>query len=355
MGTLVKRLEEQLKRYWIEQETLKTWREWAELIRNAGCDIALPCPETISESKRLSYMEWLRHSESAFEPYPDWSMRVTNPSWLHRFDLNLVPQSLRDSPNTNSNPLADLGNLQVELARLIDQIHVVQQNIGGGSRAPSPPGFSRPMPLPEFDRPSAAPVLSTQSLETELRIKNSMNKPAAAPPPVVEDVHEPELVPLREAYLSFNAWCAQFEELHIHLQELVDDPLLVRSGHTISFRQFMHRLGRRVEGTERQAQMERYFKTFERMRGQGVDVNLPEPVLPEPRKEGFEAPPDSEYRDFNSWLVWLREQGYDPSEFASRPLEVPSSHRISFPQFCRRLERRLDQPEAFRQKLNLDN
>ena len=117
----------------------------------------------------------------------------------------------------------------------------------------------------------------------------------------------------------------------------------------------MHRLGRRVEDPERQVQMERYFKTFERMRRQGVDVNLPEPALSEPKKEGFEAPSDSEYRDFNSWLVWLRDQGYDPSEFASQSLEVPSSHRISFPQFCRRLERRLDQPEAFRQKLNLSD
>jgi hypothetical protein len=353
MGTLVKRLDEQLKRYLLEHETVHTWKEWAGWVKQAGCEIALPRPETLSESKRLNYMEWLRYSEAAFEPYPDWAMRLSNPNWLARFDLKIAPEVLREKGTSSSAaPHVDMGHLQTELARLIDQIHVVQQQIGGG-RNSGPSSSAGLPPLPDFNEPPSSgalrPLPSTQLLETEMLLKQRAPKPKPK-----EESHVPELVPLREAYLTFNAWCAQFEELHIHLQELLEEPVLMpRSTHPISFRQFGHRLSRRIQDPEHLTQLERYLKTFERMRQNGVDINLPEPQVPAPEPDGFVAPADTEYQDFNQWLNWLREQGYDPSQFASQPLEVESSHRISFPQFCRRIERRLDDIQGFRSMLNL--
>ena len=60
---------------------------------------------------------------------------------------------------------------------------------------------------------------------------------------------------------------------------------------------------------------------------------------------------DETYKNFSEWIGWLRQEGIDPADFTSQDLENLSSHQISFPQFCRRLERRLDDPEGFRVKL----
>ena len=68
---------------------------------------------------------------------------------------------------------------------------------------------------------------------------------------------------------------------------------------------------------------------------------------------GFQLPPDDLYQDYNSWLEWLIDQNLDPRVYSSQDLQVESSHRISFPQFRRRLERKLDDPETFRNLLGL--
>lgn len=61
----------------------------------------------------------------------------------------------------------------------------------------------------------------------------------------------------------------------------------------------------------------------------------------------FEKPSLELYLSFNDWLTWLLERGIDPQHYAQEPLEVPSSHQISFPQFCRRLERKLSDIPGF--------
>ena len=65
----------------------------------------------------------------------------------------------------------------------------------------------------------------------------------------------------------------------------------------------------------------------------------------------FKMPEDNIYHNFPEWLEWLGESGLDISQFTSEDLSSISSHSISFPQFCRRLERRLDDPEGFKKQL----
>ena len=97
------------------------------------------------------------------------------------------------------------------------------------------------------------------------------------------------------------------------------------------------------------------LEAFERFRQNGVDLNLPETEFePEASDSGtseFRLPNDETYKNFSEWIGWLRQEGIDPADFTSQDLENLSSHQISFPQFCRRLERRLDDPEGFREKL----
>ena len=80
-----------------------------------------------------------------------------------------------------------------------------------------------------------------------------------------------------------------------------------------------------------------------------------EPAL-EPEKTEPPNPPPTpkveEYQSFQLWLDWLKSQEVDPQDFTQASLEPRSSHRISFPQFCRRLERQLDDVEGFRKAVS---
>ena len=76
-----------------------------------------------------------------------------------------------------------------------------------------------------------------------------------------------------------------------------------------------------------------------------------EAVIQKTQNLDLRQPEDNVYHNFPEWLEWLKESGLDISQFTSEDLSSISSHRISFPQFCRRLERRLDDPEGFRKQL----
>ncbi|MEC8478564.1 MAG: hypothetical protein VXZ12_08480, partial [SAR324 cluster bacterium] len=144
----------------------------------------------------------------------------------------------------------------------------------------------------------------------------------------------------------------QVEDLNLELEPFFQKPLRVPSSHEISFVQFCHRLQRESSEPE---ELRKALEAFERFRQNGVDLNLPETEFdPEASDSGtseFRLPNDETYKNFSEWIGWLRQEGIDPADFTSQDLENLSSHQISFPQFCRRLERRLDDPEGFREKL----
>ena len=84
---------------------------------------------------------------------------------------------------------------------------------------------------------------------------------------------EPKLVSLKEAYLTYNNWCDQFDDVHLDLQEFVNGELRVKGSHKISFKQFKHRLLKNaIDGK----QLEGVLESFARLRSSGIDINLSE-------------------------------------------------------------------------------
>ena len=357
-SSLLQRLEQQLQRHWVSQETRRTWAEWNQWLATAGCELAPPLPETLDAGTKVPYQFWLEHAESVLDPHPDWLARLGSPTWLQRHQVHAIPKQLNESSGLGGLDSQDLNSLQTELARLVDQIHVVQQQLRGTSPL-------KPSPFATAHRPAApsspslgagqprTPLLSPQLLQRELKHRPETPQPEKAETPAAP---EPRYVPLREAYLSFNAWCDQLEALDLPLAEEIDGEVRVSSSHAISFRQFGHRLLRRGRDEKAQEQLQHYLDRFEQLRQDRVDSNLsaepeptpaPEPAEPEP-PEVPPAPKVEEYQKFQAWLDWLRSQEVDPQAFTQAALKSRSSHRISFPQFCRRLERQLDDVEGFR-------
>ena len=85
------------------------------------------------------------------------------------------------------------------------------------------------------------------------------------------DSPEPEIVSLKEAYLSFNRWCDQFDEVHLDLQEFVNGTLRVPSSHQISFQQFSHRV---LKNAKELKELEHVMESFSRLRSGGVDIKM---------------------------------------------------------------------------------
>ena len=123
-----------------------------------------------------------------------------------------------------------------------------------------------------FGRPDLARTLERE-LQLHSKGQNSKNLSKLKDG---KEMNEPEIVPLKEAYLSFNQWCDQFEEVHLDLQEFVDGPLKVTGSHQISFQQFSHRILKKALETK---ELQHLLESFSRLRSGGVDKNLEEKFI----------------------------------------------------------------------------
>ena len=357
MGRILNTLEEQLKKQITEGETRKTWREWQSWLNNQGCPMELTHPLNLSQERPISYQKFLEVTESQLNLAPEWQAKLCTPSWVQRHRIKLVPKEFKKVSASQIEGL-DLDSLQTELTRLVDQIHTVQQQMGHletgkkisktqlaneiSEAAQASPQFRPVAGL--IGRPDA-----TLMLQRELNIVANFEK---GPKKKEEDFIEPQIVPLKEAYLSFNRWLDQFEDIHLELSPFFQKPLRIHSSHEISFIQFCHRLKRETSNPQ---ELDQALQSFERVRKNGVDLNLPEKKIETQGSDSenpvFQLPSEDVYKNFGEWISWLQEEGIDPKEYTSQDLESMSSHQISFPQFCRRLERRLDDPKGFRIKL----
>ena len=81
------------------------------------------------------------------------------------------------------------------------------------------------------------------------------------------------MVPLKEAYLSFNSWCDQFDEVHLDLEQFIEGELRVTGSHKISYQQFCHRILKKALEVK---ELQHVLDTFSRLRSSGVDKNLEE-------------------------------------------------------------------------------
>ena len=286
MSSILDTLEERLLQFLLEQETKKTWEDWLQWIADLDCPLEFEKPLQIS-NRPFSFQIWLEACEKQLSQHPEWHARLNTPAWLKRQNITVLPKVLKSRQNKTPG-ITEIGGLQTELTRMIDQIHTVQQRIANldiGSKlwvekrsdsqqinttheeqtAIAVSGLSDTLGRPDLAR----------TLEMELQIHNKMtNVKGAAVSKSDADILEPEIVELKTAYLSYNRWCDQFDEVHLDLQDLVKDTLRVANSHQISFQQFSHRI---LKNAKNFKQLKDVLESFTRLRGGGININLPEP------------------------------------------------------------------------------
>jgi hypothetical protein len=186
--------------------------------------------------------------------------------------------------------ITEISGLQTELTRMIDQIHTVQQRIanletGSAQRSESPAAQTASKLIPATPEVPAALSVSglsdplgrpdlARTLEMELQMHSKIpNAKGSAGTKSETDIPEPEIVKLKDAYLSYNRWCDQFDDVHLDLQEFVKETLRVTSSHQISFQQFRYRI---LKNAKEVKQLESVLESFSRLRSAGVDINLAE-------------------------------------------------------------------------------
>lgn len=288
MPNMLDALEERLQQYMLEQETKKTWDGWIQWLDEIECPITFEKPLQIP-NRPFSFQTWLTSCEEQLIQYPEWQARLTTPAWLKRQQINVFPNFIQ-SVDKKTLQTTELIGLQAELTRMIDQIHTVQQRIShieidapkssaqsihqtASQQIPSMTVSKSTLPASGLSDPLGRPDLA-RTLEREMQLASKGKSIKGSEIPGYDpDVAEPKLVSLKEAYLTYNNWCDQFDDVHLDLQEFVNGELRVKGSHKISYKQFKHRiLKNAVDGK----QLEGVLESFARLRSNGIDINLSE-------------------------------------------------------------------------------
>ena len=284
MPNVLDALEERLQQFLLEQETKKTWDDWIKWLAEIDCPITFEKPLQIP-NRPFSFQIWLASCEKQLNQFPEWQARLCTPAWLKRQQITVLP-NLVHSGGKRALEATELSGLQAELTRMVDQIHTVQQRISyletgvsksstqsinqtASQQIPSMTVTSNSLPASGLSDPLGRPDLA-RTLEREMQMASIKSSDS---PGSDSDLTEPEIVPLKEAYLTYNYWCDQFEDVHLDLQEFVNGDLRVKGSHKISFKQFKHRLLKLAIDVK---QLENVFESFARLRSSGIDINLSE-------------------------------------------------------------------------------
>ena len=288
MPNMLDALEERLQQYILEQETKKTWDGWIQWLAEIDCPITFEKPLQIP-NRPFSFQTWLTSCEHQLNQYPEWQARLSTPAWLKRQQITVFPNIIK-SGDKKTLEATELSGLQAELTRMVDQIHTVQQRIShletGASKSsaqsihqsqsqqiPIVTVSKSTMPASGLSDPLGRPDLA-RTLEREMQMASKDKRIKGSGPPGSDpDAAEPKLVSLKEAYLTYNNWCDQFDDVHLDLQEFVNGDLRVKGSHKISFKQFKHRLLKNaIDGK----QLEGVLESFARLRSSGIVINLSE-------------------------------------------------------------------------------
>ena len=288
MPNILDALEERLQQYMLEQETKKTWDGWIQWLAEIDCPITFEKPLQIPNLP-FSFQTWLTSCEHQLNQYPEWQARLSTPAWLKRQQITVFPNFIQSS-DKKALEATELSGLQAELTRMVDQIHTVQQRISHletsasksseqsihqsvSQQIPSMTVSKSTLPASGLSDPLGRPDLA-RTLEREMQMASKgKGIKGSAIQGSDPDVAEPKLVSLKEAYLTYNNWCDQFDDVHLDLQEFVNGELRVKGSHKISFKQFKHRLLKNaIDGK----QLEGVLESFARLRSSGIDINLSE-------------------------------------------------------------------------------
>ena len=286
MPNMLDALEERLQQYMLEQETKKTWDGWIQWLAEIDCPITFEKPLQIP-NRPFSFQTWLTSCEQQLNQYPEWQARLITPAWLMRQQIKVFPNIIQ-SGDKKALEATELISLQTELTRMVDQIHTVQQRIShletgasmpsvhlthqnASEQIPSIAVSKSTLPASGLSDPLGRPDLA-RTLEREMQMASKGKSIKGSTIPGSDpDAAEPKLVSLKEAYLTYNNWCDQFDDVHLDLQEFVNGELRVKGSHKISFKQFKHRLlknaidGKHLEGV---------LESFARLRSSGIEINF---------------------------------------------------------------------------------
>ena len=288
MSSINDALEERLLQFLLEQETKKTWEDWLQWLADLDCPLEFEKPLQIP-NRPFSFQTWLNACDQQLNQHPDWQVRLSTPVWLKRQQITVIPKVLKSGENKTPG-ITEISGLQTELTRMIDQIHVVQQRManletGCSQRSENPAAQTESKLIPATPEVPAALSVSglsdplgrpdlARTLERELQMHSKIpNAKGAAGTKSETEIPEPEIVKLKDAYLSYNRWCDQFDEVHLNLQECVKETLRVASSHQISFQQFRYRI---LKNAKEVKQLESVMESFSRLRSSGIDINLAE-------------------------------------------------------------------------------
>ena len=288
MPNMLDALEERLQQYMLEQETKKTWDGWIQWLAEIDCPITFEKPLQIP-NRPFSFQTWLTSCEQQLDQYPEWQARLSTPAWLKRQQITVFPNFVQGG-DKKALEATELSGLQAELTRMVDQIHTVQQRIShletGASKSsaqsihqsasqqiPSMTLSKSTLPASGLSDPLGRPDLA-RTLEREMQMASKGKSIKGSTIPGSDpDAAEPKLVSLKEAYLTYNNWCGQFDDVHLDLQEFVNGELRVKGSHKISFKQFkLPLLKNAIDGK----QLEGVLESFARLRSSGIEINLSE-------------------------------------------------------------------------------
>ena len=294
MSSIIDALEERLLKFLLEQETKKTWEDWLQWLADLDCPLEFEKPLHIP-NRPFSFQTWLNACDQQLNQHPDWQARLATPVWLKRQQITVIPKVLKDGENKTPG-ITEISGLQTELTRMIDQIHTVQQRIAnletGSTQTaskliPATPEVPAALSVSGLSDPLGRPDLA-RTLEMGLQMHSKIsNAKGSAGTKSETDIPEPEIVKLKDAYLSYNRWCDQFDDVHLDLQEFVKETLRVASSHQISFQQFRYRI---LKNAKEVKQLESVLESFSRLRNSGIDINLAET---ESNRESSEADSNS--------------------------------------------------------------
>lgn len=394
----VETLEKQLIRYWMELQTLKTLDEWNAWLVNLGLSISVDDSPNLVYGEKINFQQFLKLCEKELSAYPDWQKKFTSPIWLEEQHLVVIPDS--------SSPWSESQETPPKINQILNQVRQLQQKVEilerHVERLSSRERFSNSRRgyentgNPRTQLPSKAPLPLPKTLILE---KDSDSQQANQKKIGTKSKKTTKQQSLEETFLSFNEWCELFAQHQLDLQALTPSSLAVPSTRPISLQQFEHRIGRLIEDQDALRQLFHEFKELdpkdvlsnnlsstksissdsenetsylEEIRQEIKDSDLEEiksetgdsENAVEEESEGestiasvveFQPPSNSDYRAFNEWIAWLLEQGIDPKQFTKREIKNDSSRRISFVQFCRRLERQLDNVSGFQKVVTKNN
>ena len=339
--SLTSRLEQNLIQFQNSQETKKTLTQWRIWFQKQG--VALSSEYDSSSSVLLNWRECVSEFEQVMNLPQELVEKFTSPEWLKSQGIVIFAVSEAKRRITVQQRLDQLEDAVVKLQ---EQVRVLYTQIPAHSEVHTANSSSS-------QKPKKAP-LHHSYIPKDLAVLDLKTKTKT------QETVPYQMIAIDEAYLTMPQWIKVLQrEGHHVFTEMGQN--MEASSHRISFMQMKIRLMRHANAPDL---IELALQEFEDSMSEGICIDAEiqgkeeqpkensesRQVIPENKninEAGLEFPPDELYQDFQTWINWFAEQGFDLQQLTAQDLTNHSSHQISFVQFCKRIARQLDDQETF--------